>query len=259
MANVASELQSNGAGTAVLQLKLSLRGVSKPSVWRRLLVPAEMRLSQLHRVIQTAMGWTDTHLHAFSTPDGDYGPPDPELDHRDERTARLSDFLTQPGSRIRYTYDFGDFWEHDIVLEKALAPDLGTWLPVCLAGKGACPPERRRLGIRRPARHAFRSGQRRARRDARMARTQQRRRVRPSRVRRRGDQRGLRHATLTHERTNPPIASLPAAGPPAAGRSLGQCRWGSHDGVELECADLERDWPISCGEPLRESACSRNR
>lgn len=141
MANVASELQSNGAGTAVLQLKLSLRGVSKPSVWRRLLVPAEMRLSQLHRVIQTAMGWTDTHLHAFSTPDGDYGPPDPELDHRDERTARLSDFLTQPGSRIRYTYDFGDFWEHDIVLEKALAPDLGTWLPVCLAGKGACPPE----------------------------------------------------------------------------------------------------------------------
>lgn len=141
MAKVANELQSNRAGTAALQLKLSLRGVSKPPVWRRLLVPADMRLSQLHRVIQTAMGWTDTHLHAFSTASGDYGPPDPELDHRDERKARLSDFLAQPGDRIRYTYDFGDFWEHDIVVEKALASDLGARLAVCLAGNGACPPE----------------------------------------------------------------------------------------------------------------------
>ena len=141
MANAANDFQANRAGTAVLQLKLSLRGVSKPPVWRRLLVPADMRLSQVHDVIQTAMGWTDTHLHAFSTAYGDYGPPDPELDHRDERKARLGDILPQPGGRITYTYDFGDFWEHDIVLEKALAPDPGARLPVCLAGKGACPPE----------------------------------------------------------------------------------------------------------------------
>ncbi len=141
MSKAANELHSNRGGAQVLQLKLSLRGVSKPPVWRRLLVPADMRLSRLHHVIQTAMGWTDTHLHAFSTPYGDYGPPDPELDHHDERKARLGDFLPQPGSRIRYTYDFGDFWEHDIVLEKALPPDPGTRLPVCLAGKGACPPE----------------------------------------------------------------------------------------------------------------------
>ncbi|MGZ6565194.1 MAG: plasmid pRiA4b ORF-3 family protein [Solirubrobacteraceae bacterium] len=141
MARVASEFQASRAGTAVLQLKLSLRGVSKPPVWRRLLVPSDMRLGQLHNVIQTAMGWTDTHLHAFSTPYGDYGPPDPELDHRDERTARLADFLLQPGDRIRYAYDFGDFWEHDIVLEKTLERDPDAQLPVCVAGKGGCPPE----------------------------------------------------------------------------------------------------------------------
>jgi len=39
-----------------------------------------------------------------------------------------------------YTYDFGDGWEHDIVLEKVLPPDPVVGLS-CLAGKGACPPE----------------------------------------------------------------------------------------------------------------------
>lgn len=141
MARAANEFQANGVGTAVLQLKLSLRGVSKPPVWRRLLVRADMRLSQVHDVIQAAMGWTDTHLHAFSTAYGEYGPPDPELDHRDERKARLADFLAEPGDRIRYAYDFGDFWEHDIVLEKTLEPGPAARLPACVAGKGACPPE----------------------------------------------------------------------------------------------------------------------
>ncbi len=132
---------ANGSAPA-MQLKLSLRGVSKPPVWRRLLVPADMRLDRLHDVIQTAMGWTDTHLHVFSTAAGDYGIPDPELGFRNERTARLAQFLKQPGDRLQYAYDFGDGWEHDVVLEKQLrraAP--GERIPTCLAGKGACPPE----------------------------------------------------------------------------------------------------------------------
>lgn len=124
-----------------MQLKLSLRGVSKPPVWRRLLVPAEMRLDRLHDVIQTAMGWTDTHLHVFTTAAGDYGIPDPELGFRNERSARVAQFLTQPGDRIRYAYDFGDGWEHDIVLEEWLGRDPGKRIPTCLAGNGASPPE----------------------------------------------------------------------------------------------------------------------
>jgi Plasmid pRiA4b ORF-3-like protein len=56
----------NQSGQA-MQLKLSLRGAVKPPVWRRLLVPADIRLDRLHDVIQTSMGWTDTHLHVFST------------------------------------------------------------------------------------------------------------------------------------------------------------------------------------------------
>lgn len=140
MAVKANRIRANSSGPA-LQLKLSLRGMSKPPVWRRLLVPADTRLDRLHDVVQTAMGWTDTHLHVFCTAVGDYGIPDPELEFRDERAAVLSQFLKQPGDRIRYAYDFGDGWEHDIELEQRLAGDAVKRVPTCLAGKGACPPE----------------------------------------------------------------------------------------------------------------------
>jgi Plasmid pRiA4b ORF-3-like protein len=140
MGEDAKRATANGRGSA-LQLKLTLRGVSKPPVWRRLVVPADMRLDRVHDVIQTSMGWTDTHLHVFSTAVGDYGVPDPELGFRNERNARLGQFLTRQGDRIHYAYDFGDGWEHDVVLEKRLYPDPEARLPVCIAGKGACPPE----------------------------------------------------------------------------------------------------------------------
>lgn len=136
----AKRARANGRGTA-LQLKLSLRGVSKPPVWRRLLVPPDMRLDRLHDVIKTSMGWTDTHLHVFSTAAGDYGVPDPELGFRNERNARLGQFLKREGDRVQYLYDFGDGWEHDIVLEKRADRTPGEQLPACIAGKGACPPE----------------------------------------------------------------------------------------------------------------------
>jgi hypothetical protein len=125
----------------VLQVKISLLGSSKPPVWRRLLVPADIRLDRLHGVIQAAMGWEDYHMHAFSDGSCEYGLADPELGHRDERKATLGRLLKREGERMRYTYDFGDDWEHEIVVEKVLAAEPGVRYPVCVAGKGACPPE----------------------------------------------------------------------------------------------------------------------
>jgi hypothetical protein len=113
-----------------MQLKVSLRGVLKPPVWRRLLVPADIRLDRLHVVIQTAVGWTDTHLDFFSTRSGDYGIPDPELGYRDERNAELAQFLQQPGDRIQYGHDFGDGWEHDIVHEKRINSEPEVKMPL---------------------------------------------------------------------------------------------------------------------------------
>jgi len=130
-----------GQGDPVLQVKLSLLGVSKPPVWRRLLVPADIRLDRLHGVIQAAMGWEDCHMHAFSDGSCEHGLADPELGHRDERKVTLGRLLKREGERIRYSYDFGDGWEHEIVVEGVLAAESGVRYPVCLAGKGACPPE----------------------------------------------------------------------------------------------------------------------
>jgi hypothetical protein len=129
-----------GPGDAIAQLKVTLMGV-KPPVWRRLLIPANIRLDQLHDVIQAAMGWEDYHLHAFSAAGIDYGPPIPDLDHRDERATTLAHLIGEPGDRMRYAYDFGDGWEHEILVEKLLTGETGMRYPACIGGKSRCPPE----------------------------------------------------------------------------------------------------------------------
>jgi hypothetical protein len=128
-------------GDPVYQVKITLAEVADPPVWRRLLVPAAMGLDRLHDVIQAAMGWLDYHLHVFSDGRTQYGVPDLELEFRDERAATVRDLLPRVGSRARYTYDFGDDWEHELVVEQQLAAEPDVAYPVCVAGVGACPPE----------------------------------------------------------------------------------------------------------------------
>ena len=132
---------SADAGGALYRLKITLRGVSKPPVWRRVVVPADLRLNQLHQVILRAMGWSGGHMHVFSDGLTEYGVPGSGLGHRNESGARLASLLREQGNRMTYTYDFGDDWEHDILLEQILPADPVGSYPVCLAGKGACPPE----------------------------------------------------------------------------------------------------------------------
>ena len=129
------------SGTRVYQIKITLREVSGPPVWRRVLVPADLTLGDLHEVIQQAMGWDDYHMHLFSKGGQDYGSPDPELRHASDKNVLLSQLLTRPGGRLRYTYDFGDDWEHDIVLEETRTAVPEETYPSCVAGQGACPPE----------------------------------------------------------------------------------------------------------------------
>lgn len=125
----------------VYQLKVSLKGV-RPPVWRRIQVAGDLTLTQLHQVLQIVMGWTDTHLHQFIIGGERYAIPSPEdwgERPSDERKVRLVDFA-KAQTRFRYEYDFGDGWEHDLVVEEAtetapLAPAL------CIEGRRSCPPE----------------------------------------------------------------------------------------------------------------------
>lgn len=125
----------------IYQLKVTLAQV-EPPVWRRVRVPAPYTLDRMHRVVQYAMGWHDQHLHSFDIGGVQYGQPDPvgELVLRDELDFRL-DAVAGKGDTFRYTYDFGDWWEHEITVEDVLGADPEERYPVCTGGARACPPE----------------------------------------------------------------------------------------------------------------------
>lgn len=126
----------------IYQLKVTLRGI-KPPVWRRLLVRSDTPLDLLHEILQSAMGWFDMHLHAFEVDRVEYGTPDEEFDLpvEDERDVTLAQIAPAVGARLRYRYDFGDDWEHELRLEQILTPEAGGIYPRCVAGRGASPPE----------------------------------------------------------------------------------------------------------------------
>ena len=131
---------------SLYQLKITLRWV-KPPVWRQVLVPSNVTLAKLHRTIQAAMGWEDAHLHQFMVGERVFAEPEPGaggFDNpaaEDERKIKLSQLGLKARSRLHYEYDFGDGWEHEVVVEKILEPEPGQRYPLCLAGARACPPE----------------------------------------------------------------------------------------------------------------------
>lgn len=130
-------------GARVLQLRVTLSDVAPP-IWRRFLVHGADDLAHLHEVLQDVMGWTDSHLHMFVADGRAYGVPDPEFDDDtdSEEGVRIDALLQQKGDSIRYDYDFGDGWEHEVVLEEILdAREVKQAVPRCLAGERACPPE----------------------------------------------------------------------------------------------------------------------
>ena len=132
--------------SSIYQIKATLL-YTKPPVWRRLLVPADMTLDQLHLVIQATMEWLDFHLHQFRLGDVTFTAEDPfggavaDEDSIDERQVRVCDVLKRKGEKASYAYDFGDDWEHSLLLEKTLPRDPDAVYPVCIAGKRCGPIE----------------------------------------------------------------------------------------------------------------------
>jgi hypothetical protein len=134
--------------TPIYHLKISLEGI-EPVIWRRLQVPGTANLGWLHAVIQVAMGWTNSHLHQFVVGKRLYSNPSHDLhefedDPRvlDENVATISEIACRAKSTFVYEYDFGDSWDHRIVVEKILEPDpTAAGFAQCLDGERACPPE----------------------------------------------------------------------------------------------------------------------
>jgi hypothetical protein len=128
-----------GAGPReVLRLKVTLAW-SRPPIWRRLEVPATMTLADLHHTLQTAFGWTNSHLHAFEIDSGGRRPK--TLEGPRLRRMNLSSVLGSPADSVDYVYDFGDNWVHTIVVEERLPAVDGEVYPRCTGGRRAGPLE----------------------------------------------------------------------------------------------------------------------
>ena len=146
-----------------LKIKLMLAG---HDIWRRILIPSRCTFRRLHRVIQETFGWFDYHLHEFTVPDEtyvsekytplyawpikirivdgedpeaeDYLEPDKYEVKYDNRTSLREIF--RDTERCLYTYDFGDDWEHEILLEKVIENSRNRF-PVLLEREGERPSE----------------------------------------------------------------------------------------------------------------------
>jgi hypothetical protein len=135
--------QSKKSGT-VYQLKIVL-AETRPPIWRRVQVQ-NCNLTTLHLIIQRAMGWYGGHLWAFEIGGEQYGEDfegdsDMDMDMLSSRSIKLSQLVDEGVKKFRYTYDFGDNWEHIVTVEKTLNTDPTAKYPHCTAGKRACPPE----------------------------------------------------------------------------------------------------------------------
>jgi Plasmid pRiA4b ORF-3-like protein len=130
------------AKTRVFEMEVVLEDV-RPLVCRRVQVPGEVSLAVLHEVVQSVMGWTDSHLHEFEIGGARYGRRDRDWDERDvadEGKVKLFRLVGR-GDQLGYVYDFGDTWAHVLTVVKVIAPEPGVRYPRCVSGCGACPPE----------------------------------------------------------------------------------------------------------------------
>lgn len=127
-----------------IQFKVTLKYICPP-IWRRLVLPDNFTLGQLHDVIHVAMGWQNCHMHAFRFGDVHYTSQQAskmgEMGMENEETVFLGRVITRAKQKFIYEYDFGDSWEHEVVVEKMLPIDPQAQYPICLAGARACPPE----------------------------------------------------------------------------------------------------------------------
>ena len=123
------------------ELKIKLNNIS-PQITREIIVDSSVVLQDFHKIIQTVMGWTNSHLHQFRVGNLFYSKPDEEslIESIDYTDIELQTVLNADNREIIYDYDFGDDWEHIITLKKIIY-EKPKQVPICISGKRNCPPE----------------------------------------------------------------------------------------------------------------------
>lgn len=126
---------------AIATLRIEIKYI-EPWIWRRVTVRTSMNLMALHKVIQATMGWLDYHLWEFEVDERKYGIPDPDRPHvKNGATTQVATILASGITEFDYVYDFGDNWEHRIIVEQTNRAKTGAKYPQFLGGERCCPPE----------------------------------------------------------------------------------------------------------------------
>lgn len=133
----------------VYQIKISIKDI-EPEIWRRIIIPSNITFYKFHKIIQTAFGWQDYHLFKFDfkdtvadIPDPDYTPGElygENIKVLNAKRVKIDDLLLER-KNCAYTYDFGDNWEHEVVLENDFEAEEGIKYPLCIEGERHRPPE----------------------------------------------------------------------------------------------------------------------
>jgi hypothetical protein len=130
--------------TQIATVYIELKG-SEPPIWRRVEVPTSITLKVLHDIVQVTMGWFNYHLWEMVIDSQIYGLPIDEdwgtTPRKPASRIRLRDVIAPGTTRIQYTYDFGDNWEHILVVSDVRAGVPGAPYPRYVAGERDCPPE----------------------------------------------------------------------------------------------------------------------
>ena len=126
-----------------LVVRVTLRDIAPP-IWRRILVPDRLSLHQTRRVLQLVFGWQDYHLYDFEFGSRRFELPAAEAEGESSTAMTLRELGVRVGTQFLYRYDFGDDWEHDMVVEEVRPRSEGageeSW-PALLDGARAGPPE----------------------------------------------------------------------------------------------------------------------
>jgi hypothetical protein len=126
---------------AIATLRIEIKYI-EPLIWRRVAVRTSINLKALHTVIQATMGWLDYHLWKFAIDERKFGIPDPDRPHvKNGAATQLAAILASGITEFGYVYDFGDNWEHRIVVEDVATAEAGVKYPRFLGGERRCPPE----------------------------------------------------------------------------------------------------------------------
>jgi hypothetical protein len=127
----------------ILQLNVHLVG-SQPPIWRQLEIGEGATLTELHEAVQACMEWENAHMHQFRIGSRVFGPayePDVDDETEDEEGLSLTEAFSHKDTKVLYDYDFGDNWEHEIVLQGKVPANEELEYPRCTAGGRAAPPE----------------------------------------------------------------------------------------------------------------------